>query len=87
MYSHFKFFRASVISLQGGHEFLMQHFGVVTELGVKIYDPLYRNFFLENDSSAGAWFKRFLTSRIGVEFYPYNSSFSGNKLSLGAFLK
>jgi len=87
MYSHFKFFRASVISLQGGHEFLMQHFGLVTEMGIKVYDPVYRNFFVQNNSSVGAWFKRYVTSRVGVEFYPYNSSFSGNKLSLGAFLK
>ena len=87
MYSHFKFFRASVISLQAGHEFLMHHFGLVTELGIKIHDPLYRNFFLQNDTSTGVWFKRFVTSRIGVEFYPYNSAFSGNKLSVGAYLK
>lgn len=87
MYSHFKFIRSSVISLHVAHEFLIHHFGFVTDFGLKIYDPIYRNFFLAHDESITGWFKHYVGGRVGFEFYPYNTAFSAEKLSLGAYLK
>ncbi|MFO7869185.1 MAG: acyloxyacyl hydrolase [Bacteroidales bacterium] len=87
MYDYFKFFRSSVISLQVGHEFLLNHVGFVTDVGIKIYDPIYRDFFLKHDNTTSGWFKQYLTGKMGFEIYPYKNAFSGKKLSIGMFLK
>jgi hypothetical protein len=87
MYDYFKFFRSSVISLQIGHEFLMNHFGFVTDIGLKVVDPIYRNFFLKYDETPSGWFKQYVTGRLGFEIYPYKNAFSGKKLSLGMYIK
>ncbi len=86
LYSHFKYFRASTIALHAGHEFLLQHFGFVTDVGIKLHDPIVRNYLLP-DKTVMNTLKKIFAFKAGLEVYPYKNAFSGQKLSLGMYIK
>ncbi len=67
-----------------GHEFLINRFGLVTDLGVKIIDPFYRSYMLNRDESL--WFKSIFAPKIGFKFYPIWNSFAKQKMAMGMYI-
>lgn len=86
-YEHFKPILSTQTVFHVGHEFLMQRFGFVSELGVKIFDPYYRSYFLENEIGFARFSKSVLSTKLGLKFYPIKNAFAGNKLAFGMFIK
>jgi len=86
-YEYFKLPKSTVTTAHVAHEFLFKKFGFVTDLGIKIFDPFYRDFFITEEKKNAIWSNGLITSKIGFEFYPFNTAFSGKKLSMGMFIK
>ena len=86
-YKHFKPVLSTQTSLHIGHEFLLQKFGFVTELGIKILDPFYRDEFMKNEVGFNQFTKNYLSSRVGFKYYPFTKAFAGEKIAIGMFIK
>jgi hypothetical protein len=86
-YSHFKPFMATQTTLHIGHEFLLQHFGILTEMGLKVLDPFYRSYFLADEIDFAYTSKSLLSARVGLTYYPFNGAFASKKLGIGMFIK
>ncbi len=84
-YNHFQYLASTVWSLHVAHEFLINRFGFVTDLGIKVIDPFYRSYFLEKDGSL--WYKAVFAPRIGFKFYPVWNSFASQRLAMGLFVQ
>ena len=82
----FKFLRATQTKLIVGHEFLMHRFGFVTDIGITITDPFYRQKILNTTSFGDQWFYSYLSTRLGLKCYVLRNSFSTKKIAVGMFL-
>lgn len=85
-YDHFKFLGSTVWTLHVGHEFLINRFGFVTDLGIKVIDPFYRDYFMEREWDH-LWHKALFAPKTGFKFYPIWNSFDKQKMALGMFIK
>jgi hypothetical protein len=53
-----------------GHEFLMGHFGLMTNLGLYVYNPVYREKLKrENETDFRSELKGWVTARLGFQYY------------------
>lgn len=86
-YKHFKPILATQTTFHVGHEFLFPHFGFLTEVGVKIFDPFYRSYFLADETDFEYTSKSLLSSRVGFIYYPFDGAFAAKKLGIGMFIK
>ena len=84
-YNHLQILGATEWSLHVGHEFLINRFGFVTDMGIKVFDPFYRSYFLKKDPSL--WYKAVFAPRVGFKFYPIWNSFDSQNIAIGMFLK
>ena len=84
-YNHLQILGATEWSLHVGHEFLINRFGFVTDMGIKVFDPFYRSYFLKKDPSL--WYKAVFAPRVGFKFYPIWNSFDSQNIAIGLFLK
>lgn len=84
-YKHFQYLSSTVLTLHVGHEFLINRFGLVTDLGLKVFDKFYRSYFLHKDPAM--WYKAILAPKVGFKFYPIWNSFASQKLAMGMFVK
>ena len=82
----FKFLQATQTKLVAGHEFLMRRFGFVSDIGITITDPFYRQEILQKKSFGDHWFNSYLSARLGLKCYVLRNSFSTRKIALGMFL-
>lgn len=85
-YEHLQRLRSTVWTVHVGHEFLINRFGFVTDLGIKVLDPFYRDYFLDNDWKS-QWHKALFAPKLGFKFYPIWNSFAKQKLALGMYIK
>ncbi len=83
-YDHLQRGGAMQVAVHIGHEFLINRFGLLTDLGVKVLDPFYRSYMLDRDESL--WFKSIFAPKIGFKFYPIWNSFAKQKLALGMYI-
>ncbi|MCL2327813.1 MAG: acyloxyacyl hydrolase [Bacteroidetes bacterium] len=81
-----KFLQATQTRLVAGHEFLMRRFGFVSDIGIIITDPFYRQEILNKTSFGDQWFRSYLSARLGLKCYVVGNSFSAQKIALGMFL-
>ena len=84
-YNHLQHLASTVVALQIGHEFLINRFGFDTDLGIKVVDPFYRDYFLERDNSL--WYKSVFAPKVGFKFYPIWNSYDKQRLALGMYIK
>ena len=84
-YNHLQILGATEWSLHVGHEFLINRFGFVTDMGIKVFDPFYRSYFLKKDPAL--WYKAVFAPRVGFKFYPIWNSFDSQNIAIGLFLK
>lgn len=84
-YEHFQRLGATQFAVHVGHEFLINRFGLVTDLGVKIIDPFYRSYLLNRDKSL--WYKAVFAPKIGLKFYPIWNSFAKQRVAMGMYIK
>ena len=84
-YNHLQHLASTVVALQIGHEFLINRFGFDTDLGIKVVDPFYRDYFLERDNSL--WYKSLFAPKVGFKFYPIWNSYDKQRLALGMYIK
>ncbi|MBQ4216406.1 MAG: hypothetical protein II663_09060, partial [Bacteroidales bacterium] len=59
--------------------------GFVTDMGIKVFDPFYRSYFLKKDPAL--WYKAVFAPRVGFKFYPIWNSFDSQNIAIGLFLK
>ncbi len=85
-YEHLQHLGATVWTAHVGHEFLINRFGLVTELGIKVIDKFYRDYFMDRDWEK-LWYKGLFAPKAGFKFYPIWNSFDKQKLALGMFIK
>ena len=87
-YKHFKPILSTQTTFHIGHEFLLNRFGFVTQLGLKIFDPFYRSYFLDkNEYTFERVSKSLMSTKVGFKYYPIKNSFAGKKLAMGMFIK
>lgn len=73
----------------GGHEFLLGHLGVLTQAGVYLYNPFYKdeykNFY---NGDVKAKLKTIFTAKLGVQYYIKNINVKDkNQLYVGCYIK
>lgn len=62
--------RSSVVSLMFGHEFLMGHIGVLTNLGVNIYSKFHQDRLKREEiDSLKEKIKAYVPARLGFQYY------------------
>jgi len=76
---------ASVITAFLGHEFMMGHFALSTQAGINCYFPFYTKYY-EQDG-VFAFLERFISTRLGVQYYFFDPDKSLHNLYLGAYIK
>jgi hypothetical protein len=81
--------RSFAIALMFGHEFLMGHFGLVTDVGLYLYNEFYQDKFkeLENQSFKEE-LKTYIPARIGFQYYLKDATVRhGKNLFAGIYIK
>lgn len=86
-YKHFKYPRSTQTTVLIGHEFLFPYFGFITDIGIKVFDPFYRSYFLADDTPFNAAMKSVVSSKIGFTYYPFWGNYSSQKIGIGMFIK
>jgi hypothetical protein len=62
--------RSFAVALMFGHEFLLGHWGVVTDAGLYLYNPFYQDRFEQvEDQSFREELKTYVPARIGFQYY------------------
>jgi|GEM_PF-530552 len=90
VYDHNRRIRAFTGQIFIGHEFLIGHFGLITQLGIYVYNPFYkkRQELQGLPNSFNNWIKRYNSNKIGVQYYFINPMISNkNKVFIGLYLK
>jgi hypothetical protein len=81
--------RSFAVALMFGHEFLMGHFGLVTDVGLYLYNEFYQDRFkeLENQSFREE-LKTYIPARIGFQYYLKDATLRhGKNLFAGIYIK
>lgn len=73
-----------------GHEFMIGHFGLLTQLGIYFYNPFYKKLQELNGYASGFknWLNRVNSNKIGVNYYFMNPmKTTRHNVYLGLYLK
>ncbi len=73
-----------------GHEFIIGHFGLITQLGIYFYNPFFKKLQeVQNDTGGfNSWIKRYNSNKLGVNYYFMNPIKSTkNNVYIGLYLK
>jgi len=71
-----------------GSKFLFGKFAFITEVGCKLYNPLYKELYINQQISGETpMFKQCLSIRLGIECFVFAKSYSYNIISVGSFIK
>lgn len=73
-----------------GHEFIIGHFGLLTQLGIYFYNPFFKKHQEMQGYSKGFgnWIKSYNSNKIGVNYYFMNPmKTTKHKVYLGLYLK
>lgn len=72
-----------------GHEFLMGHFSLMTNGGIYIYNPYYREKIKrDNETDVRTKLKSWFTARIGVQYYLLDAMFyQRHQVFAGIYIK
>lgn len=73
-----------------GHEFIIGHFGLITQLGIYFYNPFFGKLQEMQGYSSGFsnWIKRINSNKIGVNYYFMNPmKTTKNNVYIGLYLK
>jgi hypothetical protein len=81
--------RSCAVALMFGHEFLMGHFGVVTDVGLYLYNEFYQDKFKTvEDQSFREEIKGYIPARIGFQYYVKDATVSlKNNFFAGLYIK
>jgi hypothetical protein len=73
-----------------GHEFVIGHFGLITQLGIYFYNPFFKKLQeIQNDTAGfNSWIKRYNSNKLGVNYYFMNPmKTTKNNVYIGLYLK
>ncbi|MEO5569975.1 MAG: acyloxyacyl hydrolase [Bacteroidia bacterium] len=72
-----------------GHEFLLGHFSLVTQGGIYIYNPFYRDKLKsQSETSVMEKFKTLIPARLGYQYYFFDATVKHrHNLFLGIYIK
>lgn len=93
------FYNASTYGLNVNYEILMNHIGIMAEVGLNIDKPFYKvdyrinnevyvegNYF-SGDIDTKYWIKRFVSGKLGLKYYLWNTKNQPkNNLTIGGFI-
>ncbi|MBL0342457.1 MAG: acyloxyacyl hydrolase [Bacteroidetes bacterium] len=81
--------QSMAVALVFGHEFLIGHFGLVTTLGLYIYNPFYKDRLKQNEIDGFKdKLKSYIPARLGFQYYLKNTMSEQNKnLFIGLYIK
>lgn len=81
--------RSFAVALMFGHEFLLGHWGVVTDAGIYLYNKFYQDRFeLVEDQSFKEELKTYIPARIGFQYYLKDATQKQkNNLFMGVYIK
>lgn len=69
-----------------GHEFIIGHFGLITQLGIYVYNPFYKK--LQKLQGVSSWAKQHNSNKLGVQYYFLNPmKTTRNNVYVGLYLK
>lgn len=88
-YNEDKFTNSTALLFIAGHEFLFGHFSLLTNGGVYMHNPFYRELNRrENITDTKSKLKTLITARIGIQYYIKDVVFSPqNQLYAGVYIK
>ncbi len=86
--SHYRA-KSTSVALKFGHEFLMGHFGLVTDIGLYLYNPFYKERLKRNDiNGLKDHLKSYIPARLGFQYYLKNTYTEQNRnLFVGLYIK
>jgi hypothetical protein len=82
--------KSSIVTLFLGHEYIIGHFGLVTQLGFNFYSPFLKEYRKEQSGESGILqvFDVLISDKIGLHYYPSNPYITTkNKMYFGIYLK
>jgi len=80
--------QASTIRPFIGHQFIMNHMGLLTQLGVNVYSPFDAKVNIYGNEGLASALGPYLTIKLGIEYYLNSPLYSNkNKLLIGAYLE
>ncbi len=81
--------RSTALQFVLGHEFLMGHFSMLTNGGVYLYNPVFKERLKrENNNTLHNKLKSRLTARIGFQYYLHDATlYSRNNWFAGVYIK
>jgi hypothetical protein len=81
--------RSSVLAVTFGHEFLINHFSLVTTLGINIYNKFHQDRIKEEEiTGLKEKIKTYVPARIGFQYYIKDATrVHKNNLYIGLYIK
>jgi len=81
--------KSFAVAAMFGHEFLLGHWGVVTDAGLYLYNKFYQDKFSETEeTNFRQKLKTYIPGRIGFQYYLHDAiNKSGSNAYLGVYIK
>jgi hypothetical protein len=82
--------KASVVTLFLGHEFMMGHVSLLTQGGINVYNPFYKEYIKMYKSEGGlkTELKKYVSTRLGLQYYIWNPKYcTRSNIFIGTYIK
>jgi hypothetical protein len=82
--------KATVVTAFLGHEFMIGHVSLLSQGGINIYNPFYREYVKQFKSDQGikTELKKYISTRLGLQYYIWDPKYcTRHNIFVGAYIK